>query len=128
MRRFLIGTFAPTVDKSVGRTRPFQRDVRSAQGLSGDETAVQTLAFLFKHSHSNLNARFAHEADAAALYLGKRVDTTHHDARYARFDNEQRTRRSAAKMSTGFETDVKRAVFQQCTVGRRTLLMALTSA
>ena len=83
-----------------------------------EESLVQFVAFLLKHSHSDFDASLTQFSDSVAMHFGKGVHTAHYRPLHPLPDNEVGTWRCLAVVRTGFEADIYRSLFQQMFVCR----------
>ena len=70
--------FALSVDKSVGRRRPLQRDERSAEHLLTEELAIQIDTGFAQYADGDFYPTLAQNVEAATAHFRKGIDTTHH--------------------------------------------------
>ena len=70
--------FALSVDKSVGRRRPLQRNERPAEHLLAEELAIQIDTGFAQHADGDLYPTLAQNVEAATAHFRKGIDTTHH--------------------------------------------------
>ena len=70
--------FALSVDKSVGRGRPFQRDERPAEHLLAEELAIQVDTGFAQYADGDFYPTLAQNVEAATTYFRVRIDTAHH--------------------------------------------------
>ena len=70
--------FALSVDKSVGRRRPLQRDERPAEHLLAEELAIQVDAGFAQYADGDFYPTLAQNVEAATAHFRKGIDTTHH--------------------------------------------------
>ena len=116
--RLLVVCFAPAVNETIGRARPFQSDVGAVKGLGSEETAVQRFALFFQYADRYIHSRFAQHGDASTLNLGKAVNATYYHARNAGLDDERSAGRCATVVGARFQADIEGTVGEQCTVCR----------
>ena len=108
-----VGRSTQAVNEAVGTGSPFQCDVGSAHQLAADEMRYEVETLLAQYSHSDLNARLAHDGNASSAHLGERVDTPHYHTMEPLAYNHFCTRRSAAIVSAGFESDIDGGIMQE---------------
>lgn len=105
-------------DVAVGTLSPLEQNVGAPEGVEGDETAVELLTFLAKHTHRHPNAGVEQLADAASAHFGEGIDAAHHDTGHALPDDEVGAGRGASIVRAGFQTHVEGGRGEQWLVGR----------
>lgn len=101
------------IDKSVGRLRPFQDDIRPMLSMECEETAVQGLTLCFAHTNLYLDACFLEFLDASSLHLGKLIDAANDHTPDPFLDDQVGTGRCLAIVGARLQRDVHRGSRQQ---------------